>query len=126
MADETTQQDNQIDKLLGKYEDMLRGHKTTTEEELIKMRRKMEETLHESTEASKRVVDELKDQLSSITGWIEDEKKARTEKDRVKESEHTMVVPPEDVTPPQPPPTPETTEFTDDDGKKRGTWKKFW
>lgn len=44
----------------------------------------------------------LQDALDALTGFMEGEKKAREERDKVKDSSTTIVVPPSDVKPVQP------------------------
>lgn len=123
--DTPTQSDGE--KVLHKFDDLFHGHKQATQDELAKMRRELEKVLSEGQDETKKTVNELKDALSSVTEFIEGEKKARSQKDKAKESESTIVVPPNDVTPPQPQGEPEEQSFNpSDEGGKKGGWRKFW
>ena len=116
------------EKLLRKFDELFHGHKEATKDEVIKMRRDIEKLLNDTAEESRRTVKELESRAQSLEEWVEGEKKARAERDKVESNTTTIVVPPNDVTPPQPQGEPEGEQSFNptDDGKKKGGWRKFW
>lgn len=125
-SEESTSSTQTVDKLVHKYEDALHGHKQLTSDELSKLRREMQDALRDEREASERSLKELKEALEDVTGWITEQREASKNKDSVKDSESTIVVPPNDVSPPTPAEVPDTTVHGDEEGAKKGGWKRFW
>ena len=100
--------DDGISKVLARYEDALQDHKHLTRDELAKIKRdltdELEKAKRESSEATAREIKELREALADVTGFVAEQRTAAKEKDRVADSETTIVVPPDDVTVPDLPP----------------------
>lgn len=67
--------------------------------------------------------EELRADIKELKEYIDAQKKADSERDKIDSSKTTMVVPPADVAPSQPTPTPTTTN---ESGNKRSKWKDIW
>lgn len=119
---------SETEKILSKFNDALDGHKRLTLDELAKLKREMEDAVRGDTEATKKELNDLRDALKSATDWIDSEVKARADQGRVKDNESTIVVPPNDVTPPVPAPVADQTPAggVGEDGKRKGGLKRFW
>lgn len=77
--------------------------------------------------------EKLKAELAEAREWIEERKKADAERDKVKSSQHTLVLPPSDIPAAQPntPPTenhqqPNPAGAGGDSGKRRRSWRDFY
>ena len=125
---ETSTAPSEGDKLLKKFDDLFHGHKRATEDQVDNMRRDIEKLLHDTSEETRQTVKALEDRARQLEEFVEGEKKAKAEQEKVKSNESTIVVPPNDVTPPQPQAMPEEEQSFNpsDDGGKKGGWKRFW
>jgi seryl-tRNA synthetase len=69
---------------------------------------------------------ELREHISKLNEYIEDQKKAAESKEKSKDTDNTLVVPPDDIPPEQPNPNPQTKGEPEAPGKKRSRWKSAW
>lgn len=121
--------DSTLDKAFRRYEDALHDHKRMTGDDLAKVKRELldelEKAKKESSEHSAQEIKELREAVADLTAWVTEKRTAEKEKDRVADSEATIVVPPNDVTP-APPAEPEEPVYGDDEQQSSKRWKKLW
>ena len=117
----------EIRKILDKVAEETGSHKRETADELAKAKRELTDLLTDavkkSSEATDSQIRQLREALEEVTGFITEEKESRKNRDRVKDSEQTLVVPPDDVTVPDPP-APEPV-YGDEDSKP-SFFKRIW
>lgn len=124
MAEDDTKVDH-TEAAIAKFNEALSSHKQLTESELGKLKQEALDAIAESGRASAQEINTLKEQLKEITDWRADVQKAREERDKVKSSSSTMVVPPNDVKPTVPDaPPPEGN--APGEQSKTSWWKKVW
>lgn len=123
-----TDSTSEIQRLTQKVDDLIAGHKRSTDDELAKLARQLREELADakkaSSDATQSEIRALREALEDVTGFIREQKDAAKEKDRVKDNETTIVVPPDDVTVPEVPPEPEPVHG--DEPTKRSGLKRWW
>ncbi len=100
-------------------------HVGMTEEQVDAKIRKLRDEYSELHASDKKEKEELKAEIAELKEHKEKMEKANEDRDKVKGSESTMVLPPSDIPPQQPnvgtqPPT------HDQSGKKRSRWKSAW
>lgn len=69
--------------------------------------------------------EQLKAQIATLEEHKDKLEQAERDKDKVRESESTLVLPPEDIPPQQPTPPP-SEPIGEDGGKRRSRWKSAW
>ena len=123
-----TETPSDIQKLTAKVDEMIAGHKRATDDELAKLARALREELSDAkkatSDATQSEIKALRESLEDISGYIKERRDADKEKERVKENETTIVVPPDDVTVPDVPPEPEPVHG--DEPGKRSLFKRLW
>lgn len=126
MADTDTpaEQTHDAEAMVRRFEEAMSSHRQYTEGEIAKMRREMQDTLAESGRASQAAIQSLQDAITDAAEFIAGERKSREERDKVSESESTLVVPPDDVLPPPPVDEPEQS-FNESQPRKRRL-KDLW
>src|SRR3974390_2208173 len=98
MPEEATQTaDKDIESVVRRFEEAMSSHRQDTETRIASLKRDMEDIAASSRRASEESVAKLQAALDDAAEFISGERKARSEKDRVTESESTLVVPPSDV-----------------------------
>lgn len=125
-AEPTTASTNEVDKLMSKVESILSGHRTATDSELSKLRQEIQDMASSNKREFEERLTEISESYKHVDEWIQSEISARAEKDRIKDSESTIVMPPQDVLPPpvQEPP-PDQTAAGDGPGK-RSVFRRVW
>lgn len=129
MAEENDNENAAKDRaaeLSRKLDEMMHGHKTKTDEEMAKIRAEVKDALADLDRADKAEKEELRNQLAELIEWKKAEDKAREERDKVKSSSATMVVPPSDVKVEQPIQPSDTQPVDEDGGQRKGSWARFW
>lgn len=97
-----------------------------TPKHLSDLESKLRDEIEERHAGDKQEREELKAQLKVLEEYKEEQEKAQGERDKVKGSESTLVLPPNDLPPQQPNPNPETKGEPGADGKKQSFWKRVW
>jgi hypothetical protein len=116
---------DRIDEVLHKFETALHGHEDLTRAELERLNRELRNALEDSAAADKREKDELRAALKETQDWIEGEKKARSERARVRQNKTTLVVPPNDTAIQQAAePIDRQEEMVETE--ERSLWKRIW
>ena len=93
---------------------------------LAALERKLRDEITEQHGHHTAEVTELKEQLAELQEYKDSQEQAQHDRDKVKDSESTMVLPPNDIPPQQPNPNPETKGEPGEPGKKRSRWKAVW
>ena len=121
--------ETEIQKLTKKVDDLIAGHRRATDDELSKLARELRDELADAkkatSDATQSEIKALRESLEDVTGFITEQRTAAKEKERVKENESTIVVPPDDVLVPDTPPAPEPVHGDDGPQKKSGL-KRWW
>lgn len=91
-----------------------------TPKHLADLERKLRDEITQLHGSHSTEVTELREQLSELQEYKDSQEKAQGDRDKVKGSESTMVLPPNDI-PPQQPQAPKPDEL-----KKQSMWKKMW
>lgn len=100
-------------------------HVGMTEEQVDAKMRKVRDELSELHAGDKAEREELKVELAELREYKEKQEQAQAERDKVESSQHTMVLPPNDIPPQQPSPPPNTHPGVEGNGRK-GKWKSLW
>jgi hypothetical protein len=116
---------DRIDEVLHKFETALHGHEDLTRGELERLNRELRNALEDYSASDKREKDELREAIKESQTWIDGEKKARSERAKVRANKTTMVVPPNDTAIANP--APEINDVADYAvEEERSFWKKIW
>lgn len=116
---------DRIDEVLHKFETALHGHEDLTKGELERLNRELRNALEDYSASDKREKEELRAAIKESQEWIDGEKKARSERAKVRSNKTTMVVPPNDTAIANP--APEISEAGDwAEETERSFWKKIW
>lgn len=116
---------DRIDEVLHKFETDLHGHEDLTKGELERLNRELRNALEDYSASDKREKDELRAAIKESQDWIDTEKKARSERAKVRANKTTMVVPPNDTAIANP--APEVQDFSEfAEEEERSFWKKIW
>lgn len=108
-------------KISAKVDELLQSHKHATKEEIAALKREIAEKYDETTRVDKAEREQLRAELAAVNEYVAQQKKAAEERDKVKSSSGTMVIPPGDVAPQQQPDKP--TEQVPE--SKRPLWKRL-
>lgn len=110
------------------WEDRLRAHKHSTEDELRKLREELLGELNKAQEMTKRDKEESRGILDDFRKFIEEARSKSAKEEEARASKTTMVTPPDDTEIKQdaskegtPAPTASGTP-----PKKQSLWKKIW
>lgn len=95
-------------------------HVGMTEEQVDKKMRELRDDLSELHAGDKKEREELRAELAELREYKEQQEKNLAEKDKVKDSESTMVLPPTDIPPQQP--NVGTSPASDGAKKRRMAW----
>ena len=116
---------DRIDEVLHKFESALHGHEDLTRGEIERLNRELRNALEDYSASDKREKDELREAIKESQAWIDGEKKARSERAKVRANKTTMVVPPNDTAIANP--APEMQEISDyAEEEERSLWKRIW
>lgn len=96
--------------------------KGLTDEDLKRLETKLRDELHELHSADKQEREQLRNELAELKEYKEKQELAQQERDKVKDSDSTMVLPPTDI----PPQQPNVDLKPEDQGIRKGRWKKAW
>ena len=99
-------------------------HLTPAHLEALKREIRDEMTDLHSSDKEERA--ELKRQLDELNEYKAKQEAAQAERDKVETSQHTMVLPPEDIPPQQPNPNESTKGEPGAEGKPKRGWKGIW
>jgi hypothetical protein len=125
MSDTSEAGVDRIDELLHKFENALHGHEDITRGELERLNREMRAALDDQLAADKREKDELRAAIKESQDWIDGEKRARSERAKVRTNKTTLVVPPNDTAIQQAvEPLPEAATLAEEE--PRSLWKRIW
>jgi ElaB/YqjD/DUF883 family membrane-anchored ribosome-binding protein len=123
-TDTPAEQTTDVEAITRRFEEAMSSHRQATETEIAKMRREMEDMLSKAQQASASSLASLQEAIEDAAEFVAGERKSREERDRVVESESTLVVPPDDVLPPPPEEGPE--QAYGDQPTKKGRLKGLW
>ncbi len=121
--------ENDTDEVLHKFNELFDSHKNLTRDEISKIKRELTEALEGVRKEDKQEIEELRSALEEVNEWISDEKLSREQRDKVRKSRTTLVIPPDDtrISPPEPEET--TAPATSEDDAiptRQSLWKRFW
>lgn len=126
MADEPTPKEDPPKEDPPKVDPLPSDVKHLSAEDLQKLELKLREefsALHASDKAER---DELRAQLDELQEYKKKQEAAEEARVKGKESETTIVVPPNDIPPEQPAAPPSAPPITGEDAPKKGRWKSIW
>jgi hypothetical protein len=93
--------------------------------DLAELERRIEDRLQKVHTEHSKEREELRHDLEEVREWKAEQEKAQHDRDKVKDSTGTMVLPPTDIPPQQPNPQPQQEHITEE-GKKQSRWKSIW
>ena len=131
MADDNSTSQSEIDKLLARVDEAINSHKNATKDELAALTRNLRDELaaakKETSDLTAATIKELQDGLKDVMDFVAGQREAEKQKNRVQENESTIVVPPNDVTPPAPT-QPEEQSYSQEGGedRKKSILKRMW
>lgn len=128
MADDNTPEPNdEYAKIHRKVDEFITSHKHATADQVESFKTEIKRMMADADDLSRKEREELKSQLEELKKWRLDKDKAEEEREKVKSSSGTLVVPPNDVEIQQTTVTvPAQEQTNDEDSHRRGGWRRFW